>query len=234
MAPRQNPFFENSFDEEFTHEDELSPRSPFMMITTSLPVYESSDGEDEDEKELLLEFERQPQHEGSPTKKFKEERLKVTFGSLTIREHVVIEGDHPCCRFPPALELGWEISKETWHASIDQYEALKAPSGSVKEDGSQLGRRSRQELRLSAETRRLWLGQDKKVSQKSVRRLIDNTWMHSFREMPHLEDVGLPTETLEADMDLDDLLNDMNHVEHSPVGTIVDEPTWGQVLRLEV
>ena len=105
MAPRQNPFFENSFDEEFTHEDELSPRSPFMMLTTSLPVYESSDEEDEDEKELLLEFERQPQHEGSPTKKFKEERLKVTFGSLTIREHVVIEGDHHVVAFRQLLSL---------------------------------------------------------------------------------------------------------------------------------
>ena len=90
---------------------------------------------------------------------------KVGFGSLSIREYTVVEGDHPCCREYPALMLGWKVAHDTPDIPVELYEAMRAPQG-VEMDRSlvkevqdmRLPRRHRRDLRLDVVTRRRWLG----------------------------------------------------------------------------
>jgi hypothetical protein len=70
----------------------------------------------------------------------------VKFGSLRIREHAVVLGDHPCCSAGCPLELGWEHESET-ELALDDYET------------SRQERRPRKELRTTWLERREWLSQ---------------------------------------------------------------------------
>lgn len=56
----------------------------------------------------------------------------VSFGSLKIRSHSVILGDHPCCSAGCPLELGWDYQSET-EVSVDEYETSRAPRRNSKE-----------------------------------------------------------------------------------------------------
>lgn len=81
-------------------------------------------------------------------------RKTVKFGSLRIREHAVVLGDHPCCSAGCPLELGWEHESET-ELAVDDYETSRSE------------RRSRKELRTTWLERREWLSQ---YSDGDVRR----------------------------------------------------------------
>lgn len=80
---------------------------------------------------------------------------KVSFTELHIREHQVILGDHPCCTVGLPVTLGWEVQQES-SVSLDDYEATRCR------------RRSRHEMRLSFEERRLILSD---YSEEDVRRV---------------------------------------------------------------
>ena len=59
-------------------------------------------------------------------------RKTVKFGSLRIREHAVVLGDHPCCSAGCPLELGWEHESET-ELAVDDYETSRSERRSRKE-----------------------------------------------------------------------------------------------------
>jgi len=95
------------------------------------------------------------------------QQKKVQFSTLSIREHTVVEGDHPYCRQPPALSLGWHIAHDTPDIPIDLYEKMRAElcltntiesDDSIEADSLRLPRRHRRQLRLSASERQEWLG----------------------------------------------------------------------------
>jgi hypothetical protein len=70
---------------------------------------------------------------GSAQSSPKTSRLKaVKFGSLRIREHNVVLGDHPCCSAGCPLELGWEHESET-ELPVDDYETSRPERRSKKE-----------------------------------------------------------------------------------------------------
>ena len=66
----------------------------------------------------------------------------VSFGVMHIREYSQILGDHPCCQEGPPVSLGWDYSPQST-CSVDDYETKRC-----------LGRRHRNDLRLSFEDRR--------------------------------------------------------------------------------
>jgi hypothetical protein len=90
----------------------------------------------------------------SPPSSPKRRPKSVKFGSLKIREHSVVLGDHPCCSAGCPLELGWEHESET-ELALDDYETSRSE------------RRPRKELRTTWLERREWLSQ---YSDGDVRR----------------------------------------------------------------
>jgi hypothetical protein len=78
----------------------------------------------------------------------------VTFGSLKIRSHNVVLGEHPCCASGCPLELSWDHLSET-EVPLDEYES------------SRVVRKTRREMRTTWQERREILSQ---VSDGDLRR----------------------------------------------------------------
>jgi hypothetical protein len=53
-------------------------------------------------------------------------RVSVAFGSIEIREHVLVLGDHPDCSHGPPVQLGWECQQTTFQ-HVDDYEFTRMP-----------------------------------------------------------------------------------------------------------
>ena len=79
----------------------------------------------------------------------------VSFTALHIRMHAIILGDHPCCTIGLPLTLDWTVESEV-SVDLEQYEATRER------------RRSRTEMRLSLEDRRVLLSD---ISDSDVRRV---------------------------------------------------------------
>lgn len=57
----------------------------------------------------------------------------ISFGNVNISEHSMILGDHPACRYGPAVQLSWQV-QQTWSMKLDDYEIIR----SAKRDKTEL------------------------------------------------------------------------------------------------
>jgi len=91
-----------------------------------------------------------------------ENRKKISFSSVQIREYFVVLGDHPCCMHGPPLSLGWDHT-DTEVLDINHYE------------GKKTGKRTRGQLRLSAERRQRMLfdNQDRSSGRSFVNHMTE-------------------------------------------------------------
>jgi hypothetical protein len=83
-------------------------------------------------------------------------RRSVDFGSIEIRQHGLVLGDHPDCSYGPPLQLGWECQgKSLQH--VDDYEFSRRP------------RRHRSNLSISYYHRMELLMNDLGMSEQEVK-----------------------------------------------------------------
>jgi hypothetical protein len=62
----------------------------------------------------------------SSTSSASRRRRSVEFGSIEIRQHGLVLGDHPDCSYGPPVQLGWECQEKTLQ-NVDDYEFSRRP-----------------------------------------------------------------------------------------------------------
>jgi hypothetical protein len=82
-------------------------------------------------------------------------RLSVAFGSIEIREHALVLGDHPDCSYGPPVQLGWGCQQTKVH-QLDDYEFSRMP------------RRHRRDLGLNYYKRKSILMNDQGMTEKEI------------------------------------------------------------------
>jgi hypothetical protein len=113
-------------------------------------------------------------------------RRSVEFGTIEIRQHGLVLGDHPDCSYGPPLQLGWECNDKSLQ-NVDDYEF------------SRRSRRHRSNLSINYYHRKELLINDlgmseeevkaasKKVSKDKMRRALTRTFLPLHRVEDVLE-----------------------------------------------
>jgi hypothetical protein len=83
------------------------------------------------------------------------EMPRVGFGSIEIREHALVLGDHPDCSNGPPVQLGWECQHTTFQ-HLDDYEFSRRP------------RRHKGDLGLNYHKRKSILMNDQGLTEKEI------------------------------------------------------------------
>mmetsp|Transcript_30653 Transcript_30653/g.46428 ORF Transcript_30653/g.46428 Transcript_30653/m.46428 type:complete len:221 (+) Transcript_30653:55-717(+) len=116
------------------------------------------------------------------TTKANNKKRKVSFSHVSIREHEVILGDHPCCEQGLPVTLGWDIQQER-QLCLDYYEARQRRRGNFH-----LSLEDRRQILLSswADTSQDWHPQQQ---QRQQRKLARDRWeSHSQDKLHHHQD----------------------------------------------
>mmetsp|Transcript_32482 Transcript_32482/g.68311 ORF Transcript_32482/g.68311 Transcript_32482/m.68311 type:complete len:289 (-) Transcript_32482:195-1061(-) len=93
-----------------------------------------------------------------------QEKRKVHFGTVEVRDYDMILGDHPCCRYGPPLTLDWDYL-EYEPLDVNEYEFRHPPRRNVREMG--INYYFRERLLSNAGFTKL----DFKLSKKEVNRV---------------------------------------------------------------
>ena len=167
------------------HDQQHAPVTPPLEQSISQQLQQPCQQEDERENE-----DPRPNHE------HKLHRKTVSWGSLEIRVHSLVLGDHPCCSGALPLQLGWEYD-DTELVNLDTYEQHKHYSPTVKKQYyvSSPSKRSRYQLppRLSYLERKNLLKRVAGMSERDLRDALEEQQLmmrHVARSDTHLCDMA--------------------------------------------
>ena len=71
-----------------------------------------------------------------------DEKKKVSFGTVSVRDYDMILGDHPCCSYGPPMTIDWDYL-EYEDLNVDDYEFFRPPRRSLRQMGINYYRRKR-------------------------------------------------------------------------------------------
>jgi hypothetical protein len=147
----------------------LMPRRSILRIDSSV-----SEGRTGSEPDILT----------TSTASTEFRRRSVEFGSIEIRQHGMVLGDHPDCSFGPPVQLGWDCQEKTLQ-NVDDYELSRRP------------RRHRRNLSINYFQRKDLLINDLGMSEQEVKAAskqvskdkIHRALTRTFLPLHRLEDV---------------------------------------------